>query len=93
MWMAWLSCRFPGQPVDPPVAGGHLDRGGAVVGGELVPGREPADVADEAEHRRGDDRSDAVEVGQGGFRRRDQPGQPPPGVVALLVDVAQIFQQ
>ena len=30
----------PGQPVDLPRAGGHLDRRGAVVGGEVVPAAE-----------------------------------------------------
>src|SRR5207247_3736985 len=39
----------PGQPVDRPVAGGDLDRGGAVVGGEPVAVREAADVAHVAE--------------------------------------------
>ena len=36
----------PGQPVDLAVAGGHLDRCGAVIGGEVVPAREAGHVAD-----------------------------------------------
>jgi hypothetical protein len=62
---------------------------GAVVGGELVAGREPADVANVAEHG-GDDRPDAVEVGQAG------PTPPPSGsaragpVTALLLLVVAV---
>jgi hypothetical protein len=32
----------PGQPVDLPAAGGHLDGGGAVLSGEVIPVREAA---------------------------------------------------
>jgi hypothetical protein len=82
-----------GQPADPTVAGGHFDRCGAVIGGEVIPTWEPADVADQAEHGGGDDRSNTVEVGQPGLRRRDHPGQPAPGIAALFVEATQIGQQ
>jgi len=42
----------PGQPADRPLAGGHLDRRGAVAGGEVVPAGKPGHVADVAEHPR-----------------------------------------
>src|SRR6516162_3646906 len=47
----------PGQPVDFPAARGDLDRGGAGVGGEVIPVREAGDVADVADDRGGDDRA------------------------------------
>src|SRR5213076_3375572 len=80
----------PGQPVDRPVAGGDLDRGGAVVGGEPVAVREAADVAHVAEHRASHDRPDAVDVGDrgsgGGHRLRGAA----PGLTALGIDALQV---
>ncbi|MDT4984011.1 MAG: hypothetical protein QOF95_1501, partial [Pseudonocardiales bacterium] len=57
-----------GEPVDLAVTRGDLDRCGAVVGGEVVAVGEAVDVADVAEHRAGDDRPDAPDVGDGGAR-------------------------
>ena len=48
----------PAQPVDLAAAGGHLDRRGAVVRGEVVPAGEPGHVLDVADDGRGDDRAD-----------------------------------
>jgi hypothetical protein len=53
------------QAVDDPVAGGHLDRRGAVIGSETVPAAEPGHLADVAGHRSGDDRADPEDLGQG----------------------------
>ena len=47
----------PGQPVNLTPAGGHLDRGRAVVRGEVVPAGEPGHVADVADDGCGDDRA------------------------------------
>ena len=54
------------------VPGGPLDRGGAVVGGEAIRGREPGDVADVAEDDRGADVTDPEDLGEGRPRRRDR---------------------
>jgi len=54
-----------GEPVYHSAAGGPLDGGGAVVGGELVAVGEPAHVAREADEVAGDDGTDAEQVGQG----------------------------
>src|SRR5262252_5496389 len=55
------------QPVDLlAVPGGHLDRGGAVPGGEVVPVREPEYLAHVADHGAGDDRADTEDAGQAG---------------------------
>src|SRR6516165_7018125 len=54
------------QPVDLPAAGGHLDRGGAVVGGEVIPASEPEYLAHVADDGAGDDRADAEQAGQAG---------------------------
>ena len=57
----------PRETVHDVAARRRLDRGGAVIGGELITAGEPVNVADIAQHGRGDDRTDAVEVGQGGL--------------------------
>src|SRR5262249_56835063 len=55
------------QPEDPlPAARGHLDRGGAVVGGEVVPASEPEHLAYIADDGAGDDRADPEQAGQAG---------------------------
>src|SRR5207247_10915688 len=64
----------PGQAVADLVAGGDVDRGGAVIAGEGVLGGEPCHVADLGENPPGDHRPDAVEGGQGGAGRGDQGG-------------------
>jgi hypothetical protein len=51
-----LSVPAPGEPVNLPVAGGDLDRRGAVIGGEVVAAREAVDVTYVAEYGAGDDR-------------------------------------
>jgi hypothetical protein len=56
----------PGQPVNLAVAGGHLDRRGAVVSSEAVPAGEPAGVTGLADDDGGDDRSGAGDLGEGG---------------------------
>ncbi len=43
------------EPVELPVAGGYVDRRGAVVGGEAVPGDEPGHLADVADDGGRDD--------------------------------------
>jgi hypothetical protein len=48
-------------------AGRRFDRGGAVIGGELITAGESVNVTDMAQHRGDDDRTDAVEVGEGGL--------------------------
>jgi len=58
------------QPVDGPAAGGHLDGGGAVAGGEVVPAGEPGHLPDVAEDAAGDDRADAEQAGQGRAQAR-----------------------
>jgi len=73
----------PGQPVDFPVAGGHLNRGGAVIGGEAVPAGEAGHIADIADHGGGDDRADAEDAGEGRPGRPDHEGQ-------LLLRLAQL---
>ena len=62
----------PGQAVALLVAGGRVDRGGAVPGGEVPGGAEPADVADVAEQPGRAGRADAVEFAQGAAGRGDE---------------------
>src|SRR6516165_3376352 len=45
------------QPVDLPAAGGHLDRGGAVVGGEVVAAGDPEHLPHVADDGAGNDRA------------------------------------
>jgi hypothetical protein len=61
----------PGQPVADDLAAGGLDRSGAGVGGEVVLGREPSDVADLAQQLGGQDGADAEQLGEGGRRPGD----------------------
>ena len=44
--MIQLAVPGPGQPMTDDLTAGGLQRGGAGMGGEVVLGREPADVAD-----------------------------------------------
>jgi hypothetical protein len=48
----------PGEPVDLLLPGGHLDGGGAVVGGKGSSAGEAADVTDRAHHCAGHERAD-----------------------------------
>ncbi|RZU76001.1 hypothetical protein EV384_4594 [Micromonospora kangleipakensis] len=54
------------------VAGGRLERGGAVPGREVRGGVEPADVADVADQAGCPGRANAVQVGQGAAVRGDE---------------------
>jgi hypothetical protein len=75
------------------VAGGHFDRCGAVVGGEVIAAGEATNVADETEHGGGDNRSDAVHFGDGCAGAGDDLGQAPFDLAALAVDALQINDQ
>jgi hypothetical protein len=61
-----------GESVADLVAGGRVDRGGSVVGREVVLGRESVDGRDFGEDAAGDDGADAVEVGQVGAGAVDE---------------------
>jgi len=74
----------PGQPVDLAAAGGYLDRGGAVAGGEVVPAGEPGHVADVADDRGGDDRAGPEQPGQAGPGCPDRRGELLPGLADQL---------
>jgi hypothetical protein len=54
------------QPVDLPVPGGHFDRRGAVIGGEVISPGEPGNVADVADDGPGDHRADAEDLREAG---------------------------
>jgi hypothetical protein len=54
------------EPVAVVVSGGHVDRCGARVAGEVVPAAEPADVAGLGDDLRGVDGSDSVDLQQRG---------------------------
>jgi len=82
-----------GEPVDLPAAGGDLDGGGAVVGGEAVPAGEPGHLTDGAEDGGGDDRAGAEDAGQGGARGGDRRGELGAGVAPLGVQAAQIGEE
>ena len=85
MWIAWFKCAVAArvQPVPLTVGAGRFDRCGAVVAGELGAGAEPADVVDVAEHDRGDDRTDTVQLGE----RRARGGD---GVADALLDRVEL---
>ncbi len=82
------------QPVDLPVPRRHLDRGGAVVGGEVVPAGEPGHLPDVADHGARDHRADTEDpcgqAGAGGFHRR---GQLVLGSAPLGVQVPDVGQE
>jgi hypothetical protein len=80
----------PGQPEDDALAGGDLDRAGAVVGGEPVSGGKAGDVGDLAEYGGGDDRADAEDAGQRGTGGADGGGDPLPGFGQLVVQAAPV---
>jgi hypothetical protein len=61
-----------GEAVSDLLAGGGVDGCGAVVGGEVVPAREAVDVLDLGQDPAGDDRADAVEIGQVRSAGRDE---------------------
>jgi hypothetical protein len=51
------------QAVDLPVPRRHLDRGGAVVGGEVIGAGEPGHIPDVTDNGPGNDGSDAEDAG------------------------------
>jgi hypothetical protein len=55
MWIAWSSRRLPRRESRQalPASGGHLDRRGAVIGGEPIPARKAGHGADVADDRGG----------------------------------------
>jgi hypothetical protein len=61
MWMAWLRRRCPRRD-----SRRHLDRRGAVIGGEAITAGEAGHVDDAADHHGGDDRADAEDLGEAG---------------------------
>jgi hypothetical protein len=61
-----------GKSVPHLVTGGGVDGCGAVVGGEVVLGREPVDGLDLGEDAAGDDWPDSVEVGEVGAGGLDE---------------------
>src|SRR5215470_6089719 len=83
----------PAQPVDLARAGGHLDRRGAVVGGEVIPAAEAGHVADVADDGGGDDGADPEQPGQAGAGRPDSDGELLPGLAQLGVDAAQVLDK
>ena len=95
MWMAWLSRRFPrqAQPVDLARAGGHLDRRGAVISGEVVPATEAGHVADVADDGGSDDGADAEQPGQAGASRLHGSGGRRAGLADLGIDAAQVIEE
>src|SRR6185369_5461157 len=56
------------QAVDLPVSGGHFDRRGAVIGGEVITPGEPGNIADVADDGPGDHRADAEDLREAGVR-------------------------
>ena len=74
------------QPVDLPVPGGRLDRGGAVIGGEVIASGEAGHVGHVTDDGAGDHRANAGDLGEGGAGGLDRGGQ-------LLAGVAQLGVQ
>jgi hypothetical protein len=81
------------QAVHFPVPRRHLDRGGAVVGGEVIAAREPGNVAGVSDDGPGVDGADAEDLGEGGARGPDRGGQLLPGVPQLGIKVAQVSEE
>jgi hypothetical protein len=81
------------QPVDFPVPGGHLDRGGAVIGGEVIAAGEAGHVGHVTDDGAGDHGADAEDLREGGAGGLDRGGQLLAGVAQLGVEVAQVGQE
>jgi hypothetical protein len=81
-----------GDTVDDPATGGSLDRGGAVVGRVVIAGGEVTDVAGEADQVAGDDRPDAVDLGEARLRRGDRGADAAMGVLELFVEALHVGQ-
>ena len=82
-----------GEPVAGLVAGGRVQRRGAVPGGEPVASGEPADVADVGEQLGGARGPDAVQLHQGGSARGNQLGELPVQSPGSLVDALELSGQ
>jgi hypothetical protein len=76
-----------------PLAGGHLDRGGAVVGREVVPAGEPRDGGDVADDGAAVDRTDADDLGDAGARAPDHGGEFLLGRAQLGIEAAQVLEE
>jgi hypothetical protein len=81
------------QAVDLPVPGGHLDRGGAVIGGEVIAAGEAGQVADVTDNGAGDHGADAEDLREGGAGVLDRGGQLLAAVAQLGVQAAQVGQE
>ena len=92
MWIAWFNARLPRvfNRCRFVVGARGFDRCGAVVVGELGAGPEPGDVADVAEHDRGDHRADTVQLGERRARRGDRVGDAMLDRVELSVDAIDV---
>jgi hypothetical protein len=82
----------PGEPMPDLLAGGGIDGCGAVVGGEVILGREPVDRFDLGEDAAGDDRADAVELGQVRAGAHDQGIDLPADSLHLRVQGSDVVQ-
>ena len=80
----------PGQPEHLPLSRRHFDRGGAVVGSELVSAGEAGDVGDVAEDGGGDDRADTEDAGHGAAGGADGGRDRLPGLGQHAVQAAQV---
>ena len=94
MWIAWFSWRFPRRDSRCTLVatGADLDGCGAVVGGEVVAVREPADVAGLTDGDRGADRTEAEHLGHRRAGRLDRVGDALLRGAHLLVDAAQVLE-
>src|SRR5215471_757319 len=81
------------QAVDLAVPGGHLGRGGAVIGGEVVAAGEAGHVGDVADDGAGDDRAGAGHPGEGGTGGADRGGGLLAGVAQLGIQAAHVLQE
>ena len=88
-----LAVAGPGQPVSFDLAGGHLDRGGAGVGREVMARREAAHIADLAEDHRGRRGPDAFDGGQAGAGRFDRGLEAFVEVFELAVECDEVIEQ
>ena len=90
--MIELSVPAQRQPADGTATGLELDRRGRGVGGEVIAVREPVDVADMADHHRGDNGSDTEDIGHGRARRADRGIEPPHRRPHLDVNVTEVVE-
>lgn len=81
------------QPVDPPVGGRRLDRGGARVAGEVATSREPGHVAGMPDDDGSQHGPDAHDLGQTRARSGDGLGDAGVDVGQLPVDPPQVDEQ